>query len=70
MMKRHDIRVPLEAGPPQADVARIAVSSLRSVQRIQCEPPVAELEGIAEPNPRHVVLRKLTTGPGQVRPVA
>jgi len=48
MMKRHEVQVLLKAGLPQAEVARIAGVSLRSVQRIQREPSVAQVDDPAE----------------------
>jgi len=54
MMKRHEIQVLLKAGLPQAEVAQIAGVSLRSVQRIQCEPAVAGVDDMAERGRRRI----------------
>jgi transposase len=48
MMKRHEIQVLLKAGLPQAEVARLAGVSLRTVQRIQIEPVIASVDDEAE----------------------
>jgi hypothetical protein len=44
MMKRHEIQVLLKAGLPQAEVARIAGVSERTVRSIQDEPTATEVE--------------------------
>jgi transposase len=48
MMKRHEIQVLLKAGLPQAEVARLAGVSRRTVQRIQDEPAIASVDDEAE----------------------
>lgn len=47
MLKRHEIKVLLKAGHPQAEVARLARVSLRSVKRIAHEADVAEVDDTA-----------------------
>lgn len=54
MMKRHEIQVLLKAGLPQAEVARLAGVSLRTVRRIQAEPTVAEVDDEAERERRQI----------------
>ena len=44
MMKRHEIQVLLKAGLPQAEVARIAGVSERTVRSVQGEPTVTEVQ--------------------------
>jgi len=48
MMKRHEIQVLLKAKLPQAEVARLAGVSRRTVQRIQDEPAIASVDDEAE----------------------
>jgi len=54
MMKRHEIQVLLKAGLPQAEVARLAGVSLRTVQRIQNEPAIASVDDEAEREQRQI----------------
>jgi len=48
MLKRHEIQVLRRAGHDQADVAALAGVSVRSVRRVDDEPPVAEVDDDAE----------------------
>ena len=54
MMKRHEIQVLLGAGLAQAEVARLAGVSLRTVQRIQNEPAIASVDDEAERERRRI----------------
>jgi transposase len=54
MMKRYEIQVLLKAGLPQAEVARLAGVSLRTVRRVQDEPAVVGVEDEAERERRGV----------------
>lgn len=54
MMTRHEVQVLLKAGLPQAEVARIAEVSLRSVQRIQEEPTVGAADDVGERERRRI----------------
>jgi transposase len=48
MMKRHEIQVLLKAGLPQAEVARIAGVSERTVRSVEAEAPVTAVDDAAE----------------------
>ncbi len=48
MMKRHEVQVLLKASLPQAEAARIAGLSERTVRSIEAEPTVAEVDDGAE----------------------
>jgi transposase len=54
MMKRHEIQVLLRAGLQQAEVARIAGVSLWTVQRVEDEPGVVEVDDDAERQRRRI----------------
>jgi transposase len=54
MMKRHEIQVLLKAGLPQAEVARIAGVSERTVREIQTEETVTEVDDGAERRRRRI----------------
>jgi len=54
MMKRHEIQVLLKAGLAQAEVAKLAGVSLRTVQRIAREPAVVEVDDGAERGRRRI----------------
>jgi transposase len=54
MVKRHEIQVLRRAGHPQAEVARLAGVSKRSVERVDAEPPVSSFDTPAERSRRRV----------------
>ena len=54
MVKRHEIQVLLKAGLPQAEVAKIAGVSERTVREIQTEAAVTEVDDGAERRRRRI----------------
>jgi transposase len=54
MLKRHEIKVLRKAGHTQAEVAKLAVTSERSVRRIEEEPAITSADKEAETRRRHI----------------
>ena len=54
MLKRHEVEIPLKAGHPKTDVARLSSVSLLSGNRIAEESPVVHVDDAAEQGKRQI----------------